>query len=148
MSRSTITTFLITFTVCILASWALAADSSDEQQLRSLVQQFGEAWAHSDVAVLDKLLAPEYIHTDLAGKVQRRAYWLKLAGHPRSLEIEVEDLEIHIFGNVALITGDNTIWSPKDGKEKASRIRFTQLWEHNKSGWQRRAFQATNVLAK
>ena len=137
----------------IFAAWFLCAGiaqaaANDEQEIRSLVTQFGTAWAHSDTAVLDKLLAPDYIHTDIYGAVQHRTEWLKYAGQPRALEIEFEDVDVRVFGDVAIVTGGNTIWNPKDGKEKANRIRFTQVWQRNKGGWQRLAFQATPITAK
>ena len=126
-------------------SMATTAASSAEEELRSLVTQVGTAWAHSDVAVLERLTAPDYIHSDRYGKVQRRSEWLKYAGQPRALEIEFEDLEIRVIGNVAVVTGGTTFWDPKEGKDKATHLRFTQVWQDNKPGWQRIAFQVTPI---
>ncbi|HEX9423504.1 MAG TPA: nuclear transport factor 2 family protein [Pyrinomonadaceae bacterium] len=126
-------------------SMAATDANSAEQELRSLVTQIGTAWAHSDVAVLERLTAPDFIHSNIYGKVQRRSEWLKYAGQPRALEIEFEDLEIRVIGNVAVVTGGTTFWDPKEGKEKATHMRLTQVWQHNKPGWQRIVFQATLI---
>ena len=134
---------LLIFVAWLLCAGIAQAAANEEQEIRSLVTQFGTAWAHSDTAVLDKLLAP-----DTYGTVQHRAEWLKYAGQPRALEIEFEDLDVRVLGDIAVVTGGNTIWSPKDGKEKANRIRFTQVWQRNKGSWQRLAFQATPITTK
>ena len=36
--------------------------------LEQAVHRFGEAWANGDVATLESLLSPTYLHTDAYGK--------------------------------------------------------------------------------
>jgi hypothetical protein len=115
------------------------------QELLQKVQDFTEAWAKSDTASLSKLLANEYRHTDIWGKILHRQDWLTYATMPRKIsDIVSNDVEILQYNdNVAIITGK---MSYQFGEEKQTQeIRFTQIWSNNAGHWKRTTFQATLI---
>ena len=115
------------------------------QALLHRIQSFTEAWAESDTAYLGKLLADEYQHSDIWGKILHRQDWLKYASAPRKIsEIITNDVEMLIYNDhMAVITGK---MSYKVGEEKViQEIRFTQIWGNNDGQWKRAAFQATLI---
>ena len=108
------------------------------EEVESAVRLCDEAWARSDVAALDRLLAARYVHADALGRVQRRADWLAAAGRPRNVAITSEDLAVRVHGRFAVVTGGNVITTP----EQAETQRFTQVWVKRGASWLRAASRA------
>ncbi len=54
--------------ICISALAQTTPVDSAEQQVQQAIRQFGGAWARNDLATLDRMLAPEYLHTDIRGQ--------------------------------------------------------------------------------
>ena len=114
-------------------------------ELLQTIQSFTEAWSKSDTVALGKLLANEYRHTDIWGKILHRQDWLSYAAMARKISnIITTDVEILLYNNnLASITGK---MSYQFGEEKISQeIRFTQFWSISKGHWQRTTFQATLI---
>ncbi len=108
------------------------------EEVESRVRQCDEAWARSDVATLDRLLAERYVHADPLGGELRRTAWLADAGRPRNVAITFDDLTVRVAGGVAVVTGSNTLTTP----ERAEARRFTQVWVKRGDAWLRTAFRA------
>ena len=114
------------------------------KSLLECVRAFGEAWARRDVAQLQSMLAPQYIHTDVTGRVLRRDEWLAYAAtQPHGSTITFRDVEAVEYGGVGLVTGTNDI---AGGSLGVNSIRFTQVWIELDGEWKRVAFQATPML--
>jgi Domain of unknown function (DUF4440) len=108
------------------------------EQVESAVRLCDEAWARSDVATLDRLLAARYVHADALGRLQRRAEWLADAGRPRNVAIISADLAVRVHGRFAVVTGADVITTP----QRAETQRFTQVWVKRGSSWLRAASRA------
>ena len=116
-----------------------------QQELLKKIQEFTEAWAKSDTTTLNKLLAKEYRHSDISGKILHKQDWLTYAAMPRKVSnIISDDIEILLYKfNIAVVTGK---MSYLYGEEKVvQEIRFTQIWSKNNSQWKRTTFQATLI---
>jgi ketosteroid isomerase-like protein len=114
------------------------------KSLLECVRAFGEAWASRDVAQLESMLAPQYVHTDFQGRVLRRDEWLAYAAtQTQGSTIMFRDLEAVEYGGIGLVTGTNDI---AGGSVGVHSIRFTQVWIDTDGEWRRVAFQATPVL--
>jgi hypothetical protein len=108
------------------------------EEIASRVRLCDEAWARSDVAALDGLLAERYLHADARGRVERRAAWLADAAEPRNVAISCDDLAVRVHGGMAVVTGSDVITTP----ERAEVQRFTQVWVKRDEAWRRAAFRA------
>jgi hypothetical protein len=108
------------------------------EEIASRVRLCDEAWARSDVAALDGLLAERYIHADERGRVRYRADWLADAGKPRNVSVSCDDLAVQVHGDVAVVTGSDLIATP----ERPEVLRFTQVWVKRDAAWRRAAFRA------
>ncbi len=114
------------------------------KSLLECVRAFGEAWASRDVAQLESMLAPQYVHTDFQGRVLHRDEWLAYAAtQTHGSTITFRDLEAVEYGGIGLVTGTNHI---AGGSVGVHSIRFTQVWIDTDGEWRRVAFQATPVL--
>ena len=69
-----------------------------EKTLLEEMYRFSNAWATSDTATLNKLLAPEYRHSDVFGEIQHRSEWLNFAAKKRDVfNLEITDVEILVY---------------------------------------------------
>ncbi len=125
-----------------------APHKPSEKLKKILVQtmyNFSNAWAKSDTATLTKLLAPEYRHTDIFGKIQHKKEWLNFAAGNRDVaDLKISDIEVLIYSpDIATITGSmNYLF----GQEKIKQeLRFTQLLRNYGGQWKRIIFQATLI---
>ena len=103
------------------------------------------AWGMGDTATLNKLLAPEYKHSDVFGEIQHRNDWLILAAKKKDIDsLEINDVEILMYyNNMAVITGK---MSYLFGAEKIKQdLRFTQIFGNYNGQWKRTAFQGTYI---
>ena len=127
-----------------------ASESAHEEAiLLDLAEQLGHAWSVQDVARLEQLIDDPYFHTDARGRILGRAEWL--ADVPRQGQrpnITFDDVNVGIFGEVAVITGRNVVTMAADGKAIERGLRFTQAWKRRGSAWRRAIFQATWIAAQ
>jgi ketosteroid isomerase-like protein len=110
------------------------------------VHDIGTAWAQHDVSTLERLVADDYIHTDILGLVQNKDEWLadvrsRAANERPAHELSFEDLKVQMYGDVAVVTGRN-IWRLGPGRMVTLPLRFTQVLTKRKGYWQRSVFQA------
>jgi hypothetical protein len=111
------------------------------QEVEISVRQCSEAWARSDVATLDRLLAADYIDTDPSGHLRRRADWLARAREPRNVAVSFADLQVQVHGALAEVTGANRLTAP----EGETALRIHQLWIKRGTSWLRAASEATAI---
>ncbi|GEM_PF-1028450 len=128
-----------------------ATPNQTEAEIQQMIRRFGEAWAQNDLATLESLLADDYLHTDYLGNIQNRAEWLEYVKERKAKgivnKIEFADVKVRIYGDVAVVTGQNIIkgLSVGQNKESATKIRFTQVLLRKQGTWLRTAFQATPI---
>jgi hypothetical protein len=119
-------------------------DEKSRNELLSKLQEFSEAWAKSDTSLLDKLLAVEYKHTDIQGKIFNRKQWLEFASAPRIIsDIKMDSIETLWYEKFAVVTGRISF---KSGEQKQNiEMRGTQIWTSQEGSWKRVVFQGTLV---
>ena len=138
MSRRLLVTILATASIVLAGLGTGPMPRTAAEQVESAVRLCDEAWARSDVAALDRLLAARYVHADTLGRVQRRADWLADAGRPRNVAITSAGLAVRVQGRFAVVTGADVITTP----ERAETRRFTQVWIKRGASWLRTASSA------
>ncbi|MFP5369434.1 MAG: nuclear transport factor 2 family protein [Actinomycetes bacterium] len=115
---------------------------TDRDHVVHLSRQVHDAWARSDVATLEGLIASDYHHVDVYGRVFDRAAWLAYAASPRSPgQLRTVDEEAAVIGGAAVVT--STLLLP--GLAEAPVVRLTQVWRRTADGWRRSWYQATRV---
>jgi hypothetical protein len=132
-------------------SWSML---SDREHLQDLARRLGQAWLEADISSLDQMLAGEYTHTDVSGRVLHRSEWLADAANPEKWlraaagnarpSMEFDDMTVEVLGIAAVITGGNTIHGARPTTDPI-RLRFTQVWIVEGGVWKRRYFQAVQI---
>lgn len=147
------TVFTIILTMFLLPSFAQQNASIQttkpseavREEIIQVMQTSIVAWGNSDTLALSKLLASEYRHSDIYGKILTRQEWLSYAAKPRSVtDYKTEDVDIVLYNNnFAVVTGKNSHQSSKSTKR--TELRFTQVWIKNNGLWKRSVFQGTLI---
>jgi ketosteroid isomerase-like protein len=131
-----------------------AAPAEAAMELRTLTKSWDEAYLARDAAALGRLLADEYTLTDASGAViNRTAYLMSLIKSPdisRATSFASEDVEVHVYGDAAVVTGSSPVKGRARGRSQAfsDRYRFIDVWVKQQGSWKAVATQATRVAAE
>jgi ketosteroid isomerase-like protein len=109
-------------------------DRKVEQELRSLVARWDEAYVKGDTATLDKLLADEFAF--VGG--QKKADYLegfKTRGFTVDSAVST-DIEVQVYGDTAVLTGVDLITLKKDNQVLQSKWLYLDVWIRRGGRWQ------------
>jgi ketosteroid isomerase-like protein len=101
-----------------------------------LEEQWTTALVRRDARTFDRLLAPGFVYTEDASVMDRNAVIKSVSGPDRVQWARNEDMRVHDFGDVQVITGVLHL----RGRGKAGafdrRYRFTDTWQRRSGRWQ------------
>lgn len=132
------------------------------QELRNAMDERHKAMIAGDTATVERLTADEYVQTDISGYVQDKSTWLNeyfrpiatliKAGKFRWDTYEEKEVQIHMFGNTAVVTGSmalkgtgakpsghTLVESPET--TFTGTLRFTRVWVKRNGSWRLAALQ-------
>ncbi|HEX8034666.1 MAG TPA: nuclear transport factor 2 family protein [Ktedonobacterales bacterium] len=102
-------------------------------------EQFWKALQAKDAASLTALISPRFVGRSPGEPDQTRDVFIAtLVGFPVTIsEIGGEAIEIHVFGEVAVLTGVQVArLQLSDGSARSSRVMLTNVFCHEDRGWQ------------
>jgi ketosteroid isomerase-like protein len=142
--------FALIFSACSVVGQAMnqkaKRNSGVEQELRSLESQWQEALTRRDVAVLDRLMADDYVLTTVSGEVVNKARVLtevKLAN--ATADVRNTEVAVHVYGEVAIVTGLVLISGKFNDKDVSTRSRYIKVYVKRQGHWRVVAAQATLI---
>ena len=137
--------YLNVFSQQIKSVQSIKPNEKTRQQLLQKMEEFTEAWGRSDTTALRKLLANDYRHSDIWGKLLHKQDWLMYAATPRAISnLVTSDIEMLLYNKkIAVVTGRMSYHF--DEEKVLQEIRFTQMWVNNNGQWKRTTFQATLI---
>jgi len=127
------------------------ASNSEVSGLQALIKKMEndriQAGVHKDVESIAAVTAEEYVNIDFNGKLRNKAETLERI---RSSEIQLkantlDEIEVRIYGNTAIVTGLATPNGTLDGKDFGTPIRYSRVYVRKDTGWQVVLFQQTRV---
>jgi len=123
---------------------------SVEQELKILEEEIGHAWATRDAASYDQILADDYIWTDYDGIVWTKAQDLETlkSGEAVTTSYVVDDWQLRVCEDAAVITGRTTIKETWKGKDTSGQYRFTDTWVKRAGRWQLLASHTSKIAQK
>lgn len=106
-----------------------------------------DAMVAADIAALDRLLSDRLTWTHASAHQDNKASFLAAlqAGNIRYLEIRRSDEQVHLHGEMAVVTGLADMRANINGEERQLRNRYTNVWAKADEGWQMVAWQSTAV---
>ena len=120
-----------------------------EQSLLDAAQQWGEALKNRDQAVLNRLLADNFVFTDDVGHVLDKAKYV--AAYTQIVQVEsyaLDDLAARTSGGAGVVTGRWTGKVTVAGKDASGAYRFTITYVRRGVRWAVLAAQETRISQK
>ncbi|HET6959665.1 MAG TPA: nuclear transport factor 2 family protein [Vicinamibacterales bacterium] len=121
---------------------------TDIQQLKRIQQQLAEAWVARDRDTIERLVAPDWIVTHVAGQRLTRSDVLRDMLESSATRIEsmtVDDVDVRLFGDTAVVTGRTHARGVQTGAAFDVTLRFTDVFVRRSDEWQAVASHATLV---
>lgn len=130
---------IASLTVCVL-NFAAAQNSPDtiSSKILALERQWNTAYKRSDIAVMNSLLADDFIITVEDGSTFSKSGYIAHNGDS-TVHVEVSDmldLKVRPHGKTAVVTGAYHEKGTEKGKPYEYRDRFTDVWMNIKGTWQ------------
>ncbi len=143
---------LVIFTLVFFTPFALGQTMSKnkgskvEQELKNLERQWEEALTRRDVAMLDRLMAEDYVLTTVRGEVVNKA---KVLGEVKSANVTAKvqntDTVVRVLGDTAVVTGLVLISGRFNDQDVSTQSRYMKVYVKRRGRWQVVAAQATLV---
>src|SRR5678816_1448616 len=115
-----------------------SAIGSEEDEIRRVEIEWGEAFERRDFAALDRLMANEYILTDPLGNVRGKAESLAALATNEVLfeSTKSDNVDVRINGDTAVVTGRSTFRGRYKGWSMAGRYQYTDVLVKRYGSWQ------------
>jgi ketosteroid isomerase-like protein len=123
------------------------AGGAAEKEVMDLENHWGEATVKGDVQALERLYTDEYLAIDPAGATFTKAQDIAnvKSGNFKMATFKLDEVKVRIHGEVAVVTGRNTIKAMYMGKDISGAYRFTDVFVKRAGRWQVLTTQGTAV---
>jgi ketosteroid isomerase-like protein len=131
--------WLVGVLLVVFTSLSAAQQKSDSaSKVLALESKWNDAYRQRDIAVLNALLADDFIITVEDGTTYSKSgYIARLGGTGEHVELsEMSNLKVRVHGNVAVVTGEYHEKGTSKGKPYEYRDRLTDVWVNSDGRWQ------------
>ena len=128
----------------------IKAPLSTDADLRVLLNEFLAGAGHNDKAMHERFWADDVTYTSAQGVVRNKAEIMKHVEEPQpadapKMTYSAEDVNIHDFGDWAVVNFRLVAKSEKDGRTETANYRNTGTFRRRNGQWQAVAWQATKI---
>jgi ketosteroid isomerase-like protein len=111
--------------------------SCEEDEIRRVEIEWGDAFEQRDFATLDRIMADEYILTDPLGNVRGKAESLAALQTNEVLfqSTKSDNVNVRINGDTAVVTGRSTFRGRYKGWSMAGRYQYTDVLVKRGGSW-------------
>jgi hypothetical protein len=146
--RSAIAGCVLMVATCLAIAAQNGKVASDESgRIVSLESAWNQAEVQHDARAMGMLLAETFEYTDSDGRFMNRGQWLDLIrnGVDQYEQLGNTGMTVHLYGNVAIVTGGyrERIKSKRNALVRFGR--FTDTWIEQNGQWKCVASQATLI---
>lgn len=123
--------------------------SSEEDEVRRVESEWGDAFEQRDFATLDRIMADEYILTDPLGNVRGKAESLAALATNKVLfeSTRSDNVKVRINGDTAVVTARATFKGRYRGWSMAGQYQYTDVLVKRNGSWQAVSSHITAVGA-
>jgi ketosteroid isomerase-like protein len=122
---------------CTLCLLSLCAFAEDKTRIIALENSWNQAELHNDANAVELLLADDFVMTVADGYTLNKAAMLASVRDTsyRPDVLQSENMEVHLYGNTAIVTGSYIEKGKDKGKPFERRGRFTDTWMNLAGQW-------------
>jgi len=133
----------------VLSVTLAAQNANDEQAIRKLDEQRIAALTQPDIPALERMMTDDFTYTHSSGQVQTKAEFLGdfKSGKRVFKSLKQEDVQVRVYGNVAIVTGRCTLLGVNGGKDFELPMRFIEVYSRNHGNWQWVTWQSTKLAS-
>jgi ketosteroid isomerase-like protein len=121
--------------------------SSVQEELKKLENERNTAITKSDTAALERTTSDDYTLINLSGQLRNKSQLMQSfkTGDIKITSREIDDVNVRVYGNTAVVTGHVTQKGKGEGKDITGQYRFTRVYVKQKGTWQSVAAQETRI---
>ena len=114
------------------------SSGEDEDEIRRVEREWGDAFEQRDFAALDRIMADEYILTDPLGNVRGKEESLAAlkTNEVRFESTKSDNVDVRINGDTAVVTGRSTFRGRYKGWSMAGKYQYTDVLVKRGGSWQ------------
>ena len=133
------------FLACSPPSTLRRSADDDEREILRIEEAWRTARIQGNVAFLDSLYAKEFRVQGTNGKVISREADIAgfASGEIRPEVITAEEMQVALYGDVAVVTGLDRLKGTYKGRSGEGRVRFMDVFVRRDGRWQLVAIQGT-----
>ncbi len=120
----------------------------EKRQIEELEEQWRRAMVADDAAIIDALLADDYVGISVNGQANTKAQQLDRIRSRRLVitKMDLSDSKVKLVGTIAIVTSLAQIEGTNEGAPMKGTYRYTRIYERLPSGfWKTTNFEATRV---
>lgn len=123
--------------------------AQDTAALEDLERTLVKAIATKDLATYDRIVADDYIVVNASGVPTTKADVMKgyKSGERGYRDLEIHDVQAHVFGNTAVVSARTSGFRVEGGKEAPNRVRYLRVYARRNGRW-RAVTQMSTPLPK
>jgi ketosteroid isomerase-like protein len=121
----------------LAASSAVADTASVQKEITSIETATAKAQVDKDIATLSGIIADDWVAQSEGGKTTKASYLADIkSGKIASTSVKLHDVNIRVFGNIAVAQGEDTEKSTYAGKDVSGVYSWTDVFENRNGKWQ------------
>jgi ketosteroid isomerase-like protein len=126
---------------------SVSTRARDTLELNQIQQRLIRAWVSRDRETINAILADDWAVTDPGGRVLTKAQVMAEfdAGERRLESGAIDEVNVRLFGNVAVVTGRSAAAGSYQGNMVSVKLRFTDVFVKRSGRWYAVASQATLI---
>ncbi len=122
-------------------------DDKLHREIEGLESQWRNAVLNNDVAVIDQLLADDYLGVTANGTLETKAdaIAMRRSGNIRISELQPTDTKVRVYGNTAVVTSRVQLAGTSDDHDISGTYRYTRVYNKRSGAWKIVSFEASRI---
>ncbi|MES2018551.1 MAG: nuclear transport factor 2 family protein [Pseudomonadota bacterium] len=147
MIKLTLNAIALAACVALLPGCATPEPANEIATLARQAHAWDGAIVRKDLPAIAANMAPDYRHIRDNGAVSDGAAFLAFMGSPKLLiaPYQVDDLDVRLYGDVALLSGTTRMSGSYDGAPFKSHYRYTDVYVKRGGQWRVSSVQITAI---
>ncbi len=121
-----------------------------DQDVKQLAEDYMTAERQGDAALMERVLASDFVGIGPRGFMLTKDEWLHRfkSGELKYESLEWDEVEVHDYGEAALVTGRVKQKIKYQGQPMESELRTTLFWVKQQGRWQLGGLQFSPILGR